>query len=60
MLTQGQVAHYHEKGYLAIENVFSAAEMELLQQITDEFVERSRTAEEDNADTGVSITKRCL
>ena len=49
MLTQEQIADYHEKGYLGIENVFSAAEVEQLQQITDEFVERSRAVAEGDA-----------
>ena len=49
MLTQEQIADYHEKGYLGIENVFSAVEVRQLQQITDAFVERSRTIEEGDA-----------
>lgn len=49
MLTQEQIADYHEKGYLGIENVFNAAEVKQLQQVTDEFVEWSRGVEEDDA-----------
>ena len=48
MLTQEQIVDYHEKGYLGIENVFSATEVASLQKVTDKFVERSRTIEEDD------------
>lgn len=34
---------------MGIENVFSANEVEQLKQITDDFVEQSRTVEENNA-----------
>ncbi|MGY8827650.1 MAG: phytanoyl-CoA dioxygenase family protein [Candidatus Latescibacterota bacterium] len=49
MLTQEQIADYHKKGYLGIENVFSPAEVEQLQQVTDEFIEQSRTIAEDDS-----------
>lgn len=49
MLTQEQTADYHKKGYLGIENVFSPAEVEQLQQVTDEFVEQSRMVKENDA-----------
>ena len=39
MLTKEQVASYHEKGYVGIEGVLSAEEVEALRRTTDEFVE---------------------
>ena len=42
MLTQEQIDFYHENGYLGVENVLSADEVEALQRVTDEFVEQSR------------------
>lgn len=42
MLSEQQIAFYHEYGYLTVENVLSAAELTALRQVTDEFVERSR------------------
>ena len=38
MLTQEQIASYHEKGYLGVEGVLDAGEVEALRQTTDEFV----------------------
>ena len=42
MLTQEQIAFYHEHGYLGVENVLSENEVNDLRRITDEFVEKSR------------------
>jgi phytanoyl-CoA hydroxylase len=42
MLTKQQIEEYHEKGYLGLEHVLSAAEVEELRAVTDEFVEKSR------------------
>lgn len=42
MLTEAQVGDYVENGFLAIEGVFSAEEMETARQIVDELVEQSR------------------
>ncbi|MEE2658030.1 MAG: phytanoyl-CoA dioxygenase family protein, partial [Candidatus Latescibacterota bacterium] len=42
MLTQEQVAEYHEKGYLGVERVLSDVEVAELQRVTDEFVDKSR------------------
>ncbi len=42
MLTQQQIEEYHENGYLGIENVLSAAEIQELRDVTDEFIEKSR------------------
>jgi len=42
ILTQAQVDSYYLSGYLSVEHVLSPAEVAELQQITDEFVERSR------------------
>jgi len=49
MLTQEQVANYHEKGYLGVEGVLTPGEVAALRQVTDEFVERSRAATESDA-----------
>ena len=42
MLAQAQIDFYHEKGYIGVENVLSAAELAELRRVTDEFVEKSR------------------
>jgi ectoine hydroxylase-related dioxygenase (phytanoyl-CoA dioxygenase family) len=42
MLTPDQIQFYREQGYLGVENVLSAAEVKELQQVTDDFVEKSR------------------
>ena len=45
-LTKDQIEFYREKGYLGVEGVFSTAEVEELQRVTDEFVEKSRSVTE--------------
>ena len=47
-LTKDQIEFYREKGYLGVEGVFSAAEVEELQRVTDEFVDKSRSVTEHN------------
>lgn len=42
MLTQEQIESYHRQGYLAVEDVFSEAEIEKARAVVGEFVERSR------------------
>ncbi len=42
MLTFEQRQFYHEQGYLGVEGVFSRVEIRELQDVTDNFVERSR------------------
>ena len=42
MLDEKQVASYRNQGYLGVEGVLSADEVQALRQATDEFVERSR------------------
>ncbi len=42
MLTQEQINFYHENGYLGVEHVLSAEELDALRRVTDEFVEQSR------------------
>jgi len=42
MLTPDQIQAYHDQGYLGVEDVISAAELDELRQVTDEFVEKSR------------------
>ena len=42
MLTPDQIQSYRDQGYLGVEGVFSAAELDELRQVTDEFVEKSR------------------
>lgn len=41
-LAPEQIRFYREQGYLAVENVFTVAEIDELRRVTDEFVERSR------------------
>ena len=48
MLTQEQIASYHEKGYIGVEGVLTPGEVEALRQTTDEFVEQSRAATESD------------
>ena len=42
MLNAAQIEVYDRNGYLAIEGVLTAPELEEMRQVTDEFVERSR------------------
>ena len=49
MLTPEQVAFYHENGFLTVENVLSAEEVENLGNVTDEFVEKSRSVTSNDA-----------
>ncbi|MBI2504220.1 MAG: phytanoyl-CoA dioxygenase family protein [Candidatus Latescibacteria bacterium] len=42
MLDEKQVAFYRKQGYIGVEGVLSPGEVEELQQVTEEFVERSR------------------
>ena len=46
MLSKEQIAFYHENGYLTVENVLSDNELDALQRVTDEFIERSRLVSE--------------
>ncbi len=48
MLTSEQIATYREKGYIGVEGVLSAAEIEGLRQVTDEFVEKSRAVSQSD------------
>ncbi len=41
-LSEDDVARYHDRGYLAVENVLTADEVAELQAVTDAFVEQSR------------------
>ena len=43
MLSVAQIASYEANGYLAIEDVLTAAALDELRRVTDEFVEKSRT-----------------
>jgi phytanoyl-CoA hydroxylase len=49
MLTPRQIQFYRDSGYLGVENVFSAAEVEELRRVTDEFVEKSRAVTANDA-----------
>ena len=49
MLDEEQIAAFTHKGYLAVENVLTAGEVEELQRVTDEFVERSRAVTANDA-----------
>lgn len=46
MLTKDQIESYRERGYLGVEDVFTAAEVAELSSVTDEFVEKSRQVTE--------------
>ena len=48
MLRADQIASYRASGYLAIEDVLTAAELAELRRVTDEFVERSRAVAANN------------
>ncbi|MDP6358924.1 MAG: phytanoyl-CoA dioxygenase family protein [Planctomycetota bacterium] len=41
MLSQDQIDHYHERGYLAVEDVYSEDEVQSLRRVTDEFIQKS-------------------
>ena len=43
MLDEAQIASYEGNGYLTVESVLTAGELEELRRVTDEFVEKSRT-----------------
>ena len=42
MLNADQIEAFDRDGYLVVENVLTAGELEELRRVTDEFVERSR------------------
>ena len=42
MLTQAQIEEYRTKGFLGVEDVLTAAQVQELRDVTDEFVEKSR------------------
>ena len=46
MLSKEQVEAYHRDGYITVENVYSAAELDELRRVTDSFVEKSREVTE--------------
>lgn len=46
MLSPEQVEQYRREGYVAVEGVYSPAEVEELRRVTDEFVEKSREVTE--------------
>ena len=48
MLNATQIEAYNRDGYLAVENVLTDAELSELRQVTDEFVEQSRTVTSHN------------
>ncbi len=45
-VTPEQIEAYRRDGFLVVENVFDAAEVEALRRVTDEFIERSREISE--------------
>ena len=53
MLTSAQNAFYLKNGYLAVENVLSEADIEELRQVTDNFVEMSRSVTENSSVFGL-------
>ena len=48
MLSCQQIASYHSNGYLKLEGVLGAQEVDELQRVTDEFVDRSRRVTKNN------------
>lgn len=48
MLTKQQIDSYHMKGYIGVEGVLNAQEVETLRQTTEEFVEKSRLVAEND------------
>ncbi len=49
MLTQAQIDEYNDVGAIVVQNVLSAAEVQGLRRVTDEFVEKSRAVTSHNA-----------
>ena len=49
VLTQAQRESYFEKGYVLVENVVPTEWLQRLREVTDEFVERSRSVTESDA-----------
>ena len=48
MLSLEQIDTYHRYGYLGVDNVLSAVEVEALRRVTDQFVEESRLVTESD------------
>ena len=48
MLTEQQTKHYKEKGYLIVENVIPPKKLKTLQDLTNDFVEKSKHIKENN------------
>ena len=48
MITEAQVNSYNEKGYLIVENAIPPEKLKILQDITSEFVEKSKYVKENN------------
>ena len=56
VLTQQQVNFYNQKGYILVDNVLSKEEISELSDVTDTFVEKSRSVTENNEDFVLSAT----
>ena len=50
VLTQQQVDFYNQNGYILVNNVLSKKEIKELSDVTDIFVEKSRSVTENNED----------
>ena len=50
MLTIAQIEEYRERGYIGIEGILSSWEVQELQDVTDDFVEQSRSVTEHTGD----------
>ena len=48
MITEKQVRSYKEKGYLIVENAIPVATLKNLQNVTDDFLEKSRLIKEND------------
>ena len=55
ILTNTQVEEYNKNGFLAVKNVFTSSEVKDLQDVTDEFVDRSRNLKESNDDFDIDL-----
>ena len=58
VLTQSQVNFYNEKGYILVDNVLSKEEIKELSDVTDTFVEKSRSVTETGTREKNSFPKR--
>jgi ectoine hydroxylase len=56
LLTTQQLDHYHQEGYLVLENFVTDAWLQRLNEVTDNFVEQGRTISESNSQFDIEPT----